>query len=469
MKLSQLTRCQKKLAELEIKGITNDSRKVLEGYAFVNTSGVKEYDDHAVKNGAVVIFTKENNNFENTVLVEDTAKIYAEMSANWYSNPAKKLKLLGVTGTNGKTSVSYMLKAILEKSGKKVGLIGTNQNMIGERVIPAINTTPNAYYLNQLFCEMVNDNCEYVVMEISSHSIAYNHIHGLEFRVGMFTNLTRDHLDFHGSMEEYFYVKKKLFSQCKTAVINADDSYSQQLLNDIVCEKVTYSVGGNADYIAKAVNCTPDAVRYELLSDKLTHINVSMGGDFTVYNSLCAISCAIEIGIPVDDIKEALAEFKGVQGRAEIVPTNKDYTVVIDYAHTPDGLKNILKTFRKYAKGRLIVLFGCGGDRDKTKRPLMGEIASIYADYLIVTSDNPRTENPSQIIEDILEGIPAGLFCGKVVEDRSEAIKFALSIAQKDDIIILAGKGHENYQIIGSEKFPFDEREIIRLALDQAK
>lgn len=466
MKLSQLVGCEKKLAELEIKGITNDSRMVKEGFAFVNTSGVKEYDSFAVKNGAIVVFTKEKSNFKNTVLVEDTAKIYAEISANWYNNPSKKLKLIGVTGTNGKTSVTYMMKAILEKAGYKVGLIGTNCNMIGNRIIPSVNTTPNAYHLNSLFSEMVDNNCEYVVMEVSSHSLVNGHIIGLEFEAAMFTNLTQDHLDFHKNMEEYYLAKRKLFKQCKTAVINIDDNYAKRLYNEIDCKKVNYSVSANANYIAKAVNCKPQSTSYELLCDTLVHIDVATGGDFTAYNSLCAIACATELGVDIENSQKALLEFGGVKGRAEVVPVNKDYTVIIDYAHTPDGLKNILKTFKKCAKERLIVLFGCGGDRDKTKRPLMGEIASIYADYVIVTSDNPRTENPIEIINDIVEGIPTGLFCGKIIEDRREAIKFALSIAQKDDIIILAGKGHEDYQIIGKEKFPFDEREIIKLALN---
>jgi len=287
----------------------------------------------------------------------------------------------------------------------------------------------------------------------------------LDFEVAMFTNLTQDHLDFHGTIEEYYLAKKKLFSMCEKAVVNVDDSFGERLYNEIQCEKIAYSVKNTTDYTAKAVTCMPSQIKYELLSEGLAHIKVNTGGNFTVYNSLCAIACALEIGISIDDVKSALAEFGGVKGRAEVVPDTKDFTVIIDYAHTPDGLKNILKTFKECAKNRLIVLFGCGGDRDSTKRPLMGEIASIYADYVIVTSDNPRTENPTQIIEDIMKGIPSKLFNGKVIEDRREAIKFALSIGQKDDIIVLAGKGHETYQIIGKEKFPFDEREIIKSAL----
>ena len=462
MKLSQLTSCEKKLSEIEIKGITNDSRKALEGYLYVNTSDVKQYDIDAVNNGAAAVFTNCKSDLDNVVYTENPKRIFAEASANWFSNPAKKLKLLGVTGTNGKTSVTYMVKAILEKAGKKVGLIGTNQNMICDRVIPSINTTPHAFYLNELFADMVDSGCEYVIMEVSSHSICFGHIEHLNFETAMFTNLTQDHLDYHGTMEDYYLAKKKLFSQCNCAVFNADDEYGKRLIAETDCKKFTYSVKEHSDYIGKAINCLPNRTSYELLTDTLMHIGVATGGEFTVYNSLCAIACARSLGISYDIIKSALDEFCGVKGRAEVVPNTKDFTVIIDYAHTPDGLKNILKTFKKCAKERLIVLFGCGGDRDKTKRPLMGEIASIYGDYVIVTSDNPRTEDPNEIIADIMKGIPENIFTGKVIADRREAIKFALSIAQKDDIIILAGKGHETYQIIGKEKFDFDEREIVK-------
>ena len=462
MKLSQLTSCEKRIAEIEIKGITNDSRKVVDGYLYVNTSDVAQYDTDAIKNGAAVVFTSCKSDLENVVFTENPQRVFAEASANWFSCPAKKLKLLGVTGTNGKTSVTYMVKAILEKAGKKVGLIGTNQNMICDRVIPSINTTPHAFYLNELFAQMVESECEYVIMEVSSHSVCFGHIELLSFESAMFTNLTQDHLDYHGTMENYYLAKKKLFSQCNCAVINADDEYGKRLIAETDCKKFTYSVKQPSDYIGKAVNTLPNRTSYELLTDSLMHIDVATGGEFTVYNSLCAIACMRSIGISYDIIKQALDEFCGVKGRAEVVPNTKDFTVIIDYAHTPDGLKNILKTFKKCAKERLIVLFGCGGDRDKTKRSLMGEIASIYGDYVIVTSDNPRTEDPNEIIADIMKGIPDNIFTGKVITDRREAIKFALSIAQKDDIIILAGKGHETYQILGKEKVDFDEREIVK-------
>ena len=461
MKLSQLITCKKEFENLEITGVTEDSRKVKQGFVFVNTQNNPIYNTDAFKNGAAVIITDDDCEFENSIKVDNTKVAFAEISAKWFQEPAKDLILLGVTGTNGKTSVTYMLKEILESIGEKVGVIGTVGNYIDGQTIPAINTTPNAYYLNELFAKMRDSNCKYVIMEVSSHALDGLRVYGLEFKVAMFTNLTQDHLDYHGNMENYYLAKRKLFEVCESAVINNDDEYGRRLLNEINCKKTTYSVNGNTDLIAKAINYLPARISYELLSDSINSIRVNTGGKFTVYNSLCAIGCAIELGISIEKISNALANMKGVKGRAEVVPIDKDYTVIIDYAHTPDGLKNVLKTFKECEHNKLIVVFGCGGDRDKTKRPLMGEIASIYADYVIVTSDNPRTENPTEIINDILEGIPNNQFYGKVIENRVEAIKFALSIARKDDIIVLAGKGHEDYLIIGKEKFHFDEREII--------
>lgn len=465
MKLSQLVACKRALANLEIKGITDDSRKVSSGYAYVDTQNNSAYIEDAIKNGAIVIITSINCNFNNKIMVANTKIAYAQMATNWFSNPAKDLTIIGVTGTNGKTSVSHMVKAILESTGEKVGLIGTVGYYIDGEITSSINTTPNPYYLNELFSKMCQSGCKYVVMEVSSHSLDRDYLYGINFRVAMFTNLTQDHLDYHGNMENYYEAKRKLFSMCQCAVINKDDRYSERLLKETVCKKITYSVDNDSDYIAKSINYFPTKVAYQLLSEGITAIKVNTPGKFTVYNSLCAIACALELGVAMNDISSALANMNGIKGRAEVVENTGDFTVIIDYAHTPDGLKNVLKTFKVCKKNRLIVLFGCGGDRDRTKRSQMGEIASIYADYIIVTSDNPRTENPRQIIDDIIKGIPAGQSIVKIIENRSEAIKFALSIAEKDDIIVLAGKGHENYQIIGKEKFPFDEREIISKTL----
>lgn len=461
------------LGQTEISGITCDSRQVKPGFAFVCIKGAKsdghDYAEKALENGAAVIIAERDLGLEVQIVVSDTHAAYADMCANWFGNPADSLKLLGVTGTNGKTSVTYMMKKILEKAGYKVGLIGTIQNMIGDEIIAAHNTTPNAYELNSLFALMKAKGCTYVIMEVSSHALDQSRVYRLTFEAAMFTNLTQDHLDYHITMENYLAAKKKLFRMCKTAVINSDDPYSAELIKGLDCKISTYSMGDTSTYSAKGVNYRPASVEYEFVSDsEIGHISVNTGGKFTVYNSLCAAACAAEIGIPLVTVASALKELHGVKGRAEVVPTGRDFTVIIDYAHTPDGLKNILSTFRECKKNRLIAVFGCGGDRDKTKRPIMGNIAAHFSDYAIVTSDNPRTEDPSAIIEDILEGMKGAVIPVKVIENRIEAIKFAVSIAKKDDIIVLAGKGHETYQILNTGTINLDEREVVAEALAES-
>lgn len=474
MKLINLIECKNNLADIEITGITCDSRQVKPGFAFVCINGAKsdghDYAEKAVESGAAAVIAERNLGLSNQIVVPDTHAAYADMCANWFGNPAKDLKLLGVTGTNGKTSVTYMMKKILEKAGYKVGLIGTIQNMIGDEIIAAHNTTPNAYELNSLFALMKAKGCTYVIMEVSSHALDQSRVYKLNFEAAMFTNLTQDHLDYHITMENYLAAKKKLFRMCKTAVINSDDKYAAELMKDLDCKIVTYSMSDNSTYSAKGVNYRPASVDYEFVSDsEIGHIKINTGGKFTVYNSLCTAVCAVEIGIPLSTVAAALLELHGVKGRAEVVPTGKDFTVIIDYAHTPDGLKNILSTFRECKKNRLIAVFGCGGDRDKTKRPIMGNIAAHFSDYAIVTSDNPRTENPSAIIEDILVGMKGAAIPVKVIENRIEAIKFAVSIAKKDDIIVLAGKGHETYQILSTGTIHLDEREVVAEALEALK
>lgn len=462
------------LSNVEITGITCDSRTVKPGYAFVCISGTAadghKFADAAAKSGAAVIIAERDTGLENQIIVEDTHSQYAKMCANWFSNPAKSLKLIGVTGTNGKTSVTYMLKKILETAGYKVGLVGTIQNMIGDKVIAAHNTTPNAYELNSLFELMRADGCSYAIMEVSSHALDQRRVCDLEFEVAAFTNLTQDHLDYHKTMDNYLAAKKRLFSMCKTTVINSDDEYAERLIEGLDCDIVTYSTGNDSTYSAKGIKYHPASVDYELVGDALIkHISVAVGGKFTVYNSMCAAVTALKAGIDIDTIAKGLSLLTGVKGRAEVVPCDRDYTIIIDYAHTPDGLKNILATFRDCPKNRLIVVFGCGGDRDKTKRPKMGSIAVHNADYVIVTSDNPRSEEPMSIIEDILVGTKGSNTPVKVIENRIEAIKFAVSIARKDDIIVLAGKGHETYQILNTGTIHLDEREVVADALRELK
>lgn len=470
MKLKELIKAGGALGETEITGITCDSRNVSPGYLFVCIKGTAsdghDYAAAAARAGAAAVVAEHDVGLENQIILPDTRAAYADACAEWFGRPADGLHLLAVTGTNGKTSVTYMLKAILEKAGFKVGLIGTIQNMIGDEIIAAHNTTPNAYELNSLFSLMRAKGCTHVIMEVSSHALDQSRVYRLSFDVAMFTNLTQDHLDYHKTMDNYFNAKKKLFKMCKIAVVNSDDPYAARLLADLSCKAVTYSAGDNSTYSAKGINFKPASVDYEFVSDSdIAHIKVNTGGRFTVYNSLCAAVCAVEIGIPLKTVSAALSEIEGVKGRAESVPTGRDFHIVIDYAHTPDGLKNILSTFRECEKNRLIVLFGCGGDRDKTKRPIMGEIAEHFADYVIVTSDNPRSEEPRAIIDDILVGMRDSRTPYKVIENRIEAIKYAVSIATRGDIIVLAGKGHETYQILRDGTIHLDEREIVAEAL----
>ncbi len=460
-----------RFADIEISGFTADSRNVKKDYAFICIKGAA-FDGHnavedVLKAGAKVIIAERDLKVDNQIIVEDTREVLAIMSANYFGNPAKSLKLIGVTGTNGKTSVTYMIKQMLETLGHKVGLIGTIHNLIGQREVTTNNTTPGAYELNSLFKQMKDEGCEYVVMEISSHALDQKRVFGLEFEAAVFTNLTQDHLDYHKTMENYFLAKSKLFKMSKTAIVNFDDSYAEKLIETIEGKTVTYSlISNNSTFSAKDIDLKPDGVSYKFVGFNTIHrINISIGGKFTVYNSMAAVCVLLELGFELSEVAAAMEKIKGIKGRAEIVPTGKNFTVVIDYAHTPDGLINILRSFKPFKESRLVVLFGCGGDRDKTKRAIMGKAAAQYADYVIVTSDNPRSEEPSKIIEDILEGIVGTKTPYKVIENRVEAINFAIKNAKSNDIIILAGKGHETYQILKDGKIDLDEREIVIDAL----
>ena len=472
MKLSELIKTYKgKFADTDITGVTCDSRHVTPGCAFVCINGSSadghKYAESAAMNGAAVIICEKDTGLENQIFVDNTRTEFAKMCANWFGNPADQLKLIGVTGTNGKTSVSYMVKAILEHCGYKVGLIGTIQNMICDDVLPSKNTTPSAYELQSMFSLMVKAGCTYCVMEVSSHALDQDRVYGLNFEVGMFTNLTQDHLDYHITMDNYLKAKKKLFVRCKTAVMNCDDSYFGEISDGLDCRIVTYSIKNDeATYTAKNINLRPDGTDFMFSGiGVLARIKTAIGGKFTPYNAMCAASCAVTLGMPIEKVAEAFAVMPGVKGRAEVVPCDKGFTIIIDYAHTPDGLENILKTFSDCKKNRLIVLFGCGGDRDRTKRPKMGAIAASLADYVIVTSDNPRTEDPMAIINDILEGMKDCKVPYTVIENRVDAIKKAVEIAEKGDIIVLAGKGHETYQILKTGTIHLDEREVVADAL----
>ncbi len=458
--------------DVEITGLTNDSREVRAGDCFVCINGA-ETDGHnfaekALENGASVILCERDLGLKNQVIIKDTKKAFPAMAQKFYGNPKDKLKIIGVTGTNGKTSETYLIKSVLEELGHKTGLIGTINNIIGSEVLPSKNTTPSPLELAKLFRKMVDAGCEYCVMEVSSHALSQGRVEGIDFAAACFTNLTQDHLDYHKTMENYLAAKKKLFFNTQKAILNFDDKYFNELKKDLPCEIITYSANSNeADFSAKSINFKPRGVDYEIVGDNLiAHIKMAIPGKFTVYNSLAAAVTVHSLGYGIEEIASALKNVKGVKGRAEIVETNTPYTIVIDYAHTPDGLYNILTTFKDCPKNRLITVFGCGGDRDKGKRPIMGEIAAHNSDLVIVTSDNPRSEEPLSIIKEIIGGMKHSATPYKIVVNRGEAIKYAMDNAKPGDIIVLAGKGHETYQILDYGTIHLDEREIIKDVLE---
>ena len=454
--------------DVEITDITIDSRTVKPGSTFVCITGEitdgHNYAEAAEKAGAAVIVAEHEVSANVPVVVYENTKLaLAEISSKFYGEPEKDLKLVGITGTNGKTTVSYLIKKILEISGKTVGIIGTNEIIVGDcdvGIKSSTPTTPNSLELRKIFAKMSEMGAEYVVMEVSSLALELHRVAGLCYEVGVFTNLTQDHLDYHKTMENYFLAKKKLFNISKVGVVNCDDEYGARILEDTPCNVISVGVE-KGDIFAKDIKIDAGGVEFSAsINEKLYPISLAIPGLFSVYNGLCALGAAIALGISPDNAASGLSKATGVKGRLERVPTDTDFSVLIDYAHTPDGLENVLNAVNSFKKGRCIVVFGCGGDRDKTKRPIMGKIATELSDIAIITSDNPRTENPSDIIEDILAGVTKNN--RKVIENRKEAIAYALKIAQKDDVVLLAGKGQETYQIIGKEKIHFDEREIVQ-------
>jgi len=462
--------------DVKISGISFNSNEVKPGDVFVCIKGFKtdghDYACDALEKGAVAIIAQRRieETAATTVVVENTRYALSCIAAAFYDHPYRKFRLIGVTGTNGKTTTTYLIKAILESCGQTVGLIGTNQNMIGDTVIPSHHTTPDSLELMRLFDQMASDGVDSVVMEVSSHSLALDRVAFCEFDIGAFTNVTQDHLDFHGTMENYTRAKALLFKKCRVGVFNADDEAFSALIQDCSCKVMTYSTKTDCDYRAQNIEYRATGVEFDLLyNGKSERIKLSIPGGFSVYNALTAAGCCLSAGLSLSDISKGLESAKGVKGRIEVVETNTDYTVIIDYAHTPDGLFNILSAIRGFAKGRIVTLFGCGGDRDKTKRPQMGKIAGELSDFCIVTSDNPRSEEPSAIIEDILTGLKETNCRYAVVENRFEAIEFALDNAKADDIILLAGKGHEPYQILKDRTIVFDEREIVLKLIDSSE
>lgn len=453
--------------DAELTDITDKSNAVTKDCVFVCIRGAR-FDGHTVacdaeKNGAVLIVAEHDTGAKNQVLVENTRSAYALLCAAFYGYPAERLTLIGVTGTNGKTTTTMLLHGVLTKAGIKAGLVGTVENRVGTKAYPTSLTTPDCKDLQKLFREMADSGCTHCVMEVSSQALAQYRVDGCHFKIALFTNLTQDHLDYHGDFEHYLQAKKQLFTKADIAVLNIDDKNAYKMTEGLSPRTVTFSVRqDDADYTAKNVICTANGVQYELLGrGDIGRVQLKIPGHFTVYNSMGAAICAIEAGLPFEQVCAQLAQSRGVPGRVEIVPTNTDYTVLIDYAHSPDGLENVITSLREVSEKRIITVFGCGGDRDRTKRPKMGEIVGNLADVAVVTSDNPRTENPDAIIEDILAGMHNCKAKIKVITDRTEAIRYALSIAKKGDVVLLAGKGHETYQILKTGKIHYDEREVV--------
>ena len=464
--------------DLEISNIENNSKKVTPNSLFVAIKGF-DFDGHqfveeAIQNGATAVMLDMNANLKGikipagmtVIIAEDTRYALAIASCNFYGNPSRKFKLIGVTGTKGKTTTTFMIKTILEKQGYKVGLIGTIENYIGEDSLGKSNrTTPESLELQRIFYKMANEKMDFVVMEVSSQSLKLNRVAGCDFDIGVFTNLYKDHISEkeHKDLEDYFESKKKLFTMCKKGFVNFDDFKGIKIVNTMKnCSFKTYGIDNTADYLAKDITITNVSVDFKVkLHGKNERIKVDIPGRFSVYNSLAAIAVTEYLGVTTENIKEAL-EHVTVTGRSELVPNKADLPIMIDYAHTAESLESILQAVKSYTKGKVICVFGCGGDRDKHKRPEMGEVAGRVADYSIITTDNPRTENPEEIIAQIEKGIKKTKGKYKVVVDRKEAIKEAIKMATPKDIIVLAGKGHEPYQEIDGVKYPFDEREIVK-------
>lgn len=460
----------------EICNVAYDSRKVVPGSLFVAITGFvtdgNKYISMALEKGAVAVVTAVRPQTEIPyILVESDRLALAQIGSNFYHRPAEKMTLVGITGTNGKTSSTLLLKHILEKvCGAKVGLIGTMENMIGQQVIPTERTTPESLELQELFAKMVEGGCSYAIMEVSSHAIALDRVGGMIFDVAAFTNLTEDHLDFHKTMENYCDTKAILFARSRKQVANRDDAWFERMCALGTSDLLTTSLK-NGDLRAENLQLLSDGVSFTAISaDTQVPVRLPIPGKFTVYNALTALGCAMQLGISLTSAAQALATAKGVKGRVEVVPTpGKPYTILIDYAHTPDGLENVLSSVRGFCQGRLISVFGCGGDRDPMKRPIMGKIGVEISDLAIITSDNPRTEEPMAIIEDILVGVKDSGKAYEVIENRPAAIRHAMDIGEKNDIIVLAGKGHETYQEINGVKYHLDEREVVAAYLEETR
>lgn len=469
---------------VEITKMTCDSRQVTPGSLFIALAGSK-VDGHdfittACRQGAVAVLVQKEVEIAECkgvtiIKVSDTRAAMQQIAPYFFDYPSQKLRMIGITGTNGKTTTTYLIRAILMRAGFRVGLIGTIQNIIDQQVFPVRNTTPDVIDLQALLADMVTAGVDYAVMEVSSHALALGRVVDTEFDVGVFTNMTRDHLDFHLTFENYIAAKSQLFQMLslssstkkgKTAVVNVDDPASQAMLAQCSAKSISYGVSHSANLKAEEINVGASGAAFTVKGDfGILPLSLKITGVFNVYNVLAAMGATLAEGVEPLVIKKALEDFTSVPGRFELVDVGKPFAVIVDYAHTPDGLENILKTARQFAKNRVIVVFGCGGDRDRTKRPIMGKLAMEYGDVVIATSDNPRSENPSSILVEIEKGLQEGCTDGKnyeIIVERREAIKRALQVAKTDDVVIIAGKGHETYQILNDRTIDFDDRQVAR-------
>ena len=456
---------------IEVNEIRYDSRSVQNGDMFIAVVGYKtdghSYIASAIDNGAKVIVI-EDGKLDISLIKEDivvittsnSRRFMAMAACNFYNHPSRDFKLVGITGTKGKTTTSYMIKSILEKAGRKVGLIGTIANMIGDKEVEASRTTPESVDLQRLFRQMADEDCDVVVMEVSSHALYLDRVYGSAFDMGVFTNLSEDHLDFHKTFDNYLAAKAILFTMCKEGFVNVDDMYSKKLMDMATCPITTYGIDNNPFVSARDIIITNTYSDFKISMNRtIQRIKVPIPGRFTVYNALAAICVTAKLGASIDAMISGL-EVVSVPGRSEIVPSTRDFVVMVDYAHTPASLEGILKAVKTYTRGRIICVFGCGGDRDPFKRPMMGEISGKLADFTFITSDNPRTEDPAKIIGQIEEGIKKTKGEYKLVQNRKKAIEQAIRRARKNDLVLIAGKGHETYQEINGVKNHFDDREV---------
>ncbi|WP_413301460.1 UDP-N-acetylmuramoyl-L-alanyl-D-glutamate--2,6-diaminopimelate ligase [Bacillus sp. 1P10SD] len=463
----------------EITSIENDNRKVQKGSLFICIKGYTvdghDFAESAVKNGAVAVLAEHPLAIDvPVILVKDTTRSMAVLADAFYEQPSKKLHLIGITGTNGKTTTSHLIEKIFADAGKKTGIIGTMYTKIAEQILETKNTTPESLTLQKTFNQMVEAGVDSAIMEVSSHALDMGRVHGCDYDIAVFTNLSQDHLDYHKTMEEYQRAKSLLFAQLgntfnhskpKFAILNADDPASEMYKRSTAAHVITYGIDNQCDIQAQNIQMTPKGTTFNLVIDECSYpIQMHLIGKFSVYNVLASIASALVSGIELNKVIESIEGVKGVAGRFELVNAGQDFSVIVDYAHTPDSLENVLKTIQHFAKKRIFVIVGCGGDRDRTKRPLMAQIACRLATDPILTSDNPRSEDPIAILKEMEAGVQGENY--QVIPDRKEAIFTAVTHATTGDVILIAGKGHETYQIIGNVVHDFDDRLIAREAIE---